>query len=96
MKKLVILSMFFAVTSSAFAADIFMNNNPFPQTSPQTMNNLYEAEPATIQQETKQEKKSWFRKGKNLQSQEAAEKARELQKYPVNEGSTDGSFYTFK
>ena len=97
MKKIIILSMFLSVTGSVFAADIFMNNNPFPQTVPQSMNNIYESTPATMQQEVKQEKKSWFRKGRNLKKQEASEKARELQKYPeVHEGTNNESFYVFK
>lgn len=97
MKKLVVFIMLAFVISPVFADNLFQNSNPFPQTVPQSMNNIYESEPATIQQEEKQEKKSWFRKGRNLQKQEAAEKARELQKYPVeHEDANNGSFYIFK
>lgn len=97
MKKIIIMAMFVTLTGSVFAADVFMNNNPFPQTMPQTMNNIYESEPATIQQEAKQEKKFWFRKGKNLQEQDKIEQSQNNPNtFPKKEGAGDGSFYLFK
>lgn len=97
MKKIIIMAMFVTLTGSVFAADVFMNNNPFPQTMPQTMNNIYESEPATIQQEAKQEKRFWFRKGKNLQEQDKIEQSQNnLNTFPKKEGAGDGSFYLFK
>ena len=99
MKKLIILTMLLSVTGSVFAADVFMNNNPFPQTTPETMNNIYQSEPATIQNEEKKEKKFWFRKGRNLQEQERQEAQQRANSNP-NEGvinsTKDGSFYLFK
>ena len=99
MKKLIILTMLLSVTGSVFAADVFMNNNPFPQTTPETMNNIYQSEPATIQHEAKQEKKFWFKKGKNIQEQEIQDAKKRLYTYPPqgakDEGVYDGGFYMF-
>lgn len=95
MKKLVSLFVLSAFISPVFADNLFQNSNPFPNTSPQHMNNIYESEPAIIQHEEKQVKKSWFKKGKNLQEQEA--KDANLKTYPVHEGAQDSnSFYMFK
>ena len=97
MKKLVLLAALSVSMSSVFANNLFPTNNPFPETEPQTMNNIYESEPAKIQQEAKQQKKSWFKKGKNLQEEEAREMQQSgLNTYPVNEGVNNGSFYMFK
>ncbi len=94
MKKTALLLMVMLLSSSAFATNLYQNNNPFPQTAPQSMNNIYESEPAVIQHETKQEKKLWFRKNKN--SKETVEyKQKELQTFP-KEQQTDGSFYLFQ
>ena len=99
MKKLVLLFALSLCVSPVLADNLFQDSNPFPQTSPQRMNNIYEAEPATIQQEAKQAKKSWFRKGKNIQEQEIQDAKRRLYTYPpqagTNEGTQDGSFYLF-
>lgn len=94
MKKTIAILLLGISVSSVAAADLFQNNNPFPQTTPRSLNNIYESQPATIQHEVKQEKKSWFKKGKNLQEQEIQE-TKSLNKFP-NEGVNDGSFYMFK
>lgn len=100
MKKTIALLILGVSMSSVMAADMFENNNPFPQTQPQYMNNLYEADQATLQHEAKQEKKSWFKKGKNLQEQEIQDAKKRLYTNPpqagTNEGVQDGSFYIFK
>ena len=97
MKKLVLLMVLSLGVSAVFADNLFQDTNPFPQTSPQRMNNLYEAEPAVIQHEESKKpegKRSWFKRNKK-QSQDAYQN--ELPKYPVNEGvQNDGSFYIFK
>ena len=94
MKKFVLLFALALCVSPAMADNLFQNSNPFPQNNPERMNNIYESEPGTIQQEVKQAKKSWFRKGKNLQEQE---KQQGLNTYPpVDEGVRNGAFYTFK
>ena len=98
MKKTLALLIVFLTTGAAFAdSNIFQSNNPFPQTMPESLNNIYESKPDVIQQEVKQEKKSWFRKGKNLRKQEMKESA-EQSGYgcPVNENHNNGSFYVFK
>ena len=98
MKKTLALLIVFLTTGAAFAdSNIFQSNNPFPQTMPESLNNIYESKPDVIQQEDKQEKKSWFRKGKNLRKQEMKESA-EQSGYgsPVNENHNNGSFYVFK
>ena len=99
MKKIIAMLILGFSMSSVMAADMFENNNPFPQTQPQYMNNLYEADQATLQHEAKQEKKSWFKKGKNLQEQERQELKQRANSNP-NEGvinsTKDGSFYLFK
>ncbi len=97
MKKIVLLFVLSFCVNSVFADNLFQYTNPFPQTSPQRMNNLYEAEPAVIQREeakNTERKQSWFKRNKK-QTQDAYKN--ELPKYPVNEGvQNDGSFYVFK
>ncbi len=44
MKKLALLLVLVCFANTAFADNLFKSTNPFPQTSPETMNNLYEAE----------------------------------------------------
>ena len=100
MKKLLSLVLLSALISPAFADNLYQSSNPFPQTAPQSLNNIYESEPAVIQKEEKQKKKSWFKKGKNLQEQDS----QLLNTYPpanngrdgANEGIQNGSFYIFK
>ena len=99
MKKLLAIIALFAISIGVQASDLFQSDNPFPQTSPQTMNNIYESKPDIIQDEIKKEKKSWFRKGKNLQ-QDDAQKQLEQHKIPVypvtHEGvQSDTNFYMF-
>ena len=100
MKKTIALSILILSIGSVSAENLFQTNNPFPQTVPQSMNNIYESEPANIQQEAKQQKKSWFRKGKNLREQEIKDVEKRLYTYPPeagkNEGVYDGSFYMFQ
>ena len=102
MKKLVLLFVLSLSTGAVLAENLLQFNNPFPQTSPQKFNNIYESEPAIIQKEAKQEKKSWFRKGKNLQEQETKEVKSGLNTYNVNgvngvnEGAQENGFYVFK
>ena len=98
MKKLYVLAVVSMFICSVQADNLFQNNNPFPQTQIQTMNNIYESEPATMQDEAKKTKKSWFRKGKNLQ--EESTKIPEQYKIPVypvqHEGvQSDTNFYMF-
>ena len=99
MKKTIALLILGVSMSSVMAADMFENNNPFPQTQPQYMNNLYEADQATLQHEAKQEKKSWFKKGKTLREQEIQDAKKRLYTYPPSgakdEGVYDGGFYMF-
>ena len=100
MKKIIAMLILGVSMSSVMAADMFENNNPFPQTQPQYMNNLYEAGPATIQQEIKQKKKSKIKKGKNIQEQEIQDAKKRLYTYPPEAGKSDniqdGSFYMFQ
>jgi hypothetical protein len=97
MKNLVLLFALSLCVNAAFADNLFQDTNPFPQTTPQRMNNLYEAQPAVIQKEESkkpEEKRSWFKRNKT-HAQDTYKN--ELPKYPVNEGgSNDGSFYVFK
>ena len=99
MKKLVLLFALSLCVSPVLADNLFQNTNPFPQNNPERMNNIYESDPGTIQQEVKQSKKSWFKKGKNLQEQEITDTEKRLYQYPpqagTNEGAQDGSFYLF-
>lgn len=96
MKKLIVLSIILGGICSVQAENFFQTSNPFPQTSPQTMNNIYESEPATLQDEAKKAKKSFFRRGKNIQQKEATLKNK-VPVYPVQSDTVqeDGSFYMF-
>jgi len=96
MKNLTILLALLFTCSCVNADNIFQSNNPFPQTMPQSMNNIYESEPAVIQKEHKQAKKSWFRKGKNLQESDAQQNYVVPQAKIINEGANDTGFYEFK
>ena len=64
------------------------------------MNNIYETEPAVMQQEAKQQKKARFKKGKNIQEQEIQDAKKRLYTYPPEAGKSDkiqdGSFYMFQ
>ena len=85
-----------AYSVSMVQAAVFnYSNDPFPQQNCPQMNNIYETEPAIIQQEKKKNKKAkkcWFR---------TTEDNKEIfENNGVNEGiiqsSPDGSFYLFK
>ena len=98
MKKVLALMLISMGVLTAQADNLFQTSNPFPQTDPQRMNNIYESEPAKIQDESKKAKKSWFRKGENLQQEKTELKNQyKIPVYPVpNEGiqEKDG-FYMF-
>ena len=100
MKKLALLFVLAFCVNSALADNLFQDSTPFPQTNPEKLNNIYEAEQSTLIQEVKQEKKSKIKKGKNLREQEIKNNEELLYTYPpnvkVNEGVQDGSFYRFK
>ncbi len=100
MKKIALLLVLTFCVNSAIADNLFQDSNPFPQTNPERMNNLYEAEQSTMIQEIKQEKKSKIKKGKNIQEQEVKDIEKKLYTYPPttgqNEGVQNGSFYMFK
>ena len=98
MKNSIFILALFICCSSVFAENLFQNNNPFPQTNPQTMNNIYEAEPATIQKEFKQAKKSKIKKGKNIEQQNLSNtNTPTIPVYPVvHEGvEANTDFYMF-
>jgi len=97
MKKTLALLLVVLTTGVALAdSNIFQSNNPFPQTMPESLNNIYETEPAVFQKEAKQEKKFWFRKGKNIREQELKESAVQGKTgCPANEDN-NGSFFIFK
>ena len=98
MKKSVLLLILFLSMGCVNSENLFQYNNPFPQTSPQMMNNIYESEPATIFNEKNKAKKSRI-KAKNTEEQTVLENENsKLPVYPsINEGSVDsGNFYMFK
>lgn len=94
MKKIIILTIIFINMNYVNAENLFQTNNPFPQTSPQTMNNIYESEPSVVQKETKNPKKTWFRKKDKIQQEQ--DNYVIPQSTIINEGSKDGSFYVFR
>ena len=101
MKKIALLLVLtFCVNSAALADNLFQDSNPFPQTNPEKLNNIYEAEQSTLIQEVKEQKKSRIKKGKNIQEQEIKNNENLLYTYPpnagTNEGVQNGSFYMFK
>ena len=77
------------------AENLFPNNNPFPQTSPQTMNNIYESEPAVINTEQKKAKRCWF-KNKTEQTPDVND-ASKIPVYPVphEDAQDNGNYYMF-
>ena len=98
MKKILAIMVLSVGFCSAQADNLFQNTNPFPQTMPQDMNNIYESKPAVMQDEAKKAKKLWFRKGKNLQTESTELKNQyKIPVYPVqHEGvQSDTSFYMF-
>ena len=100
MKKLALLLVLTFCVNSVLADNLFQDTNPFPQTNPEKLNNIYEAEQSTLIQEVKQEKKARIKKGKNLKEQEIKNNEKLLYTYPPNtsthEGVQNGSFYVFK
>ena len=98
MKKILVLMLLAIGISSVQADNLFQNTNPFPQTMPQDMNNIYESKPAVIQDEAKKTKKSWFRKGENLQTEDAKiPQQYKIPVYPVpyEEANGEKNFYMF-
>ena len=98
MKKFTALFILSISLCSAYAENLFQYSNPFPQTEPQKMNNIYESEPAVIKQEGEQAKKSWFRKGKNLKTQDEVMKKSmpSLPVYPTeSQNNSNDNFYVF-
>ena len=98
MKILSSLLLVVFLSQGAVFADLYSSNNPFQSTTnPQTFNNYYESQPNVIQEEEKQAKKSWFKKGKKLEAHEEALKKSMPQHPDVSEGVENGkSFYVFK
>jgi len=97
MKKLFVLALASIFICNVQASNLFQSDNPFPQTQMQTMNNIYESTPSTIQDEVKKEKKSWFKRDKNLQQESTQLKLPQIPVYPVqHEGAqSNDSFYMF-
>lgn len=96
MKKLLAVMIVSIAFCSAQADNLFQNTNPFPQTMPQDMNNIYESKPAVMQDEAKKAKKSWFKRGENLQKEQEELQKHKFPVYPVpNEGQSSGNYYMF-
>ncbi len=95
MKYSVLFLLMLFVVGSVQADNLFSDSNPFPQTSLQNMNNIYEAHPEVIKEEQKKAKRSWFRKGKNLQQSESQNHVIPQAKI-INEGVDNDSFYVVK
>ena len=99
MKKIAVLVMLSLSMSIVYADNLFQSNNPFPQTSPQTMNNIYESEPAQLMKEqNKQEKakKSWFKRKKKAQQYTESSDYVVPNSKIIHEGNQEGSYYVFK
>ena len=95
MKKFIIFTILMLSASFVNAETMFQSNNPFPKTSPQSLNNIYEAEPAVMQNEAKNEKKSWFKRSKKSEKTDSYDFVIPESKI-INEGSKDSSFYVFQ
>ena len=99
MRKIIALMLLSAAVCSVKADNLFQNSNPFPQTSIQNMNNIYEAQPKVMQREQKKETKSWFKKDSKSSPQEITQDKNQykLPVYPVpHEGQQNESgFYMF-
>ena len=98
MKKILLLMLLAASICSVQADNFFQNTNPFPQTMPQDMNNIYESKPAVMQDEAKKAKKSWFKKGENLKKETVQQQEQyKIPVYPVtHEGMQNNeNFYMF-
>ena len=48
MKYLTLLTAVLLTAATVNAENLFQSNNPFPQTAPQSMNNIYETEPQNL------------------------------------------------
>ena len=95
MKKFAIVTALVLSTGFVNADNLFQTNNPFPQTVPQSLNNIYEAEPAVMQKEEKAKKRFWFKsKNKSIQTNSADYVVPESK--VINEGADNGSFHVFK
>lgn len=100
MRKIIALLILVLSTGTVLAENFYQNNNPFPKLTPQTMNNIYESEPAVIQhEENKQRKKSWFgRKNNKADVEQQNESSNYVvpQSKVIQRDSQDGSFYVFE
>ena len=98
MKKLVLLLIMASISGVVYAENFLQDSNPFPQTQEQSLNNIYEARPATIQREQKKAKKFWF--GRNKQAQQELPSDYVIPQSKVihegTQGKNDGSYYVFK
>ncbi len=100
MKYLTLLTAVLLTAATVNAENLFQSNNPFPQTAPQSMNNIYESDPSVMQeeqakaQEREQTKKSWFKRKKSSSDHVIPEAK------VINEGANnvkdEGSFFIFK
>ena len=95
MKRFIVSMILILSIGSANADNLFDYNNPFPQTSPQAMNNIYESEPAAMQKEEKKAKRFFF-KNKTEEPKELKQLPK-LPVYPaVHEGvPSNGDYYLF-
>ena len=97
MKKILVITLLAMGICSVQADNMFQNTNPFPQTMPQDMNNIYESKPATMQDEAKKTRKFWFKKGENLKNEKIPEQGQyKIPVYPVpDEAAEKQGFYIF-
>ena len=98
MKGCLLLVVSMLCVSQVCAENLFQTNNPFPQTVPQTMNNIYESNPIVMKrEEQKKAKKSWFHRNKNIEQETNSIENYKIPVYPVvNEGvPSDSSYYMF-
>ena len=97
MKRIIALSILALSINTVSAENLFQNNNPFPQTVPQSMNNIYQSEPEVIKQEEKKQVKFfWRRNKKQAETPAAMDNQPKVPVYPVENGQVnDGSFYMF-
>ena len=96
MKKYFLILMLMLSVSGVNADNLYQNTNPFPQTSPQTMNNIYESVPAVMIKEEKKAKKTKI-KAKNAE-EDILKNMPAIPVYPVpHEGTQEekGNFYMF-
>ena len=91
MKKFITLSILFALSGTVFAGDFFQTTNPFPQTMPESLNNIYESTPAVMQQEQKKAKKCKIQKGKKQTCDENVNEETNANTLPIYPAAEDSS-----